>query len=101
MDKSNKVFYTCSKYRHKNTERGIGLFIPKSTRTRHHKQNDENSSVLDSILSSSSETASILNLSDVCTSSKTSLSLSDRAENLSVDEGYIDEGSTIQDIDDS
>ncbi|CAG8755791.1 4965_t:CDS:2, partial [Funneliformis caledonium] len=82
-----------------------------STRTRHRKRNDENSSVLDSILSSSSETASILSLSDVCTSSRSESSILielfgsnnmiSTAENLSVDEGYIDEESTIQDIDDN
>ncbi|CAG8717903.1 6790_t:CDS:2 [Funneliformis caledonium] len=118
MDKSNKVFCTYSKCHHKDTERVIGLFIPKSTRTRYHKQNDENSLVLDFISSFGSETASILSLSDVYTSSKSELSilvglseslsegeasssLSDRAENSSVNEGYIDEESTIQDIDDN
>ena len=75
MDKSNKVFCTCSKCRHKDTERGIGLFIPKSTRTRHRKRDNENPSVLDSISSSSSETASILSLSDVCTSSRSESSI--------------------------
>ncbi|CAI2189633.1 16907_t:CDS:2 [Funneliformis geosporum] len=126
MDKSNKVFCTCSKCCHKDTKRGIGLFIPKSTRTRHRKRDNENLSVVDSISSSSSETASILSLSDVFTSSKSkssvlvelpgssfadnmistskgeaSSSLSDKAENSSIDESYINEILIIQDMDES
>ncbi|CAI2184197.1 9346_t:CDS:1, partial [Funneliformis geosporum] len=70
MDKSNKVFCTCSKCCHKDTKRGIRLFISKSTRIRYHKQDNKNLLVADSISNSSSETASILSLSDIITSSR-------------------------------
>ena len=64
-NKSNKVFCTCLKCYKKDTESG-GLFIPKSTRTRHRKQEKEKP-VINSSLSSSS---SSLSFSDVYFSSE-------------------------------
>ncbi|CAG8565722.1 8223_t:CDS:2 [Funneliformis caledonium] len=95
MNKSNKVFCICSKCHHKDTERGIGLFIPKSTRTRHH--------VCTSSRSESSILVELFRSDNMISTSegKASSNLSDKAENSSIDEGYIDEGSTMQDIDDN
>ena len=75
LNKTNKVLCTCSKCCKKDTEKGIGLLIPKSTRTRHRKQENKTPLVLDLTLDSSSEAGSSLSISDIYSSSESESSV--------------------------
>lgn len=59
---SNKVFCNCLKCQQNDVELGIGLLIPKSTRTRHRKSNykQPKQSEISSLSSSPSSSSSIL-----------------------------------------
>src|SRR2546421_12514031 len=76
--KSNKVLCTCLKCCQNDTE-GVGLLIPKSTRTRHRKQEKI---PIESNLTLSSATSS-LSISDIRSSSESEPStLMDSNENI-------------------
>ena len=63
-----RILCTCTKCHKKDAEKGVGMVIPKSTRTMHCKKEWDNPpSVLDNTLnfSSSSELVSSLSPSDV------------------------------------
>src|SRR5688572_7562934 len=76
--KSNKVLCICLKCRQNDIKEGVGRLIPKSTRTRHRKQ--EKARDINSTLSS---TTSSLSISDICSSSESESSiLMDLDENI-------------------
>lgn len=71
----NKFLCTCSKCRKKDTKQGIGMLVPKSTRTRHRKKEYENklNYSLNLSSSSSSELVSNLSLSDIDSNSESEI----------------------------
>lgn len=76
--KSNKVLCTCIKCHQNDTEEGVGRLIPKSTRTRHRKQEK-----VPDINSTLSSTTSNLSISNICSSSESESSiLMDLDENI-------------------
>ena len=60
--KLNRVLCTCLKCRNKGIEEGIGMLIPKFTRTRHRKK--ENKNLLNYSLDSSSSSELISNVKE-------------------------------------
>lgn len=63
--KLKRVLCTCLKCRNKDIEEGTGMLIPKSTRTRHRKKENKNSSNYSLDSSSSSELISNLSFSSI------------------------------------
>jgi len=71
--KLNRVLCTCLKCRNKDIEEGIGMLIPKSTRTRHRKKENKNSSNHSLDSSSSSELISNLSFSSIDSDSESEM----------------------------
>jgi hypothetical protein len=95
-----KFLCTCSKCRNKDTEKRIGMLIPKSTRTRHRKKEHENPP-LDYYLSSgsSSELVSSLSLSDVDSSSAESEMVESSSNNFIYHNDILNNISNLENID--
>src|ERR671938_1587145 len=72
-NKSKKYLCTCSKCLKNDIEQGIGMLIPKSTRTRHRKKEKNEDYSLNLSSSSSSELVSSFSLSDVDSSSESEI----------------------------